>query len=120
MPIDPIPFTLVLEGLIFLVAAWISARFPARKINLTYGYRTKASMASQERWDFAQAYARREMTRGGLYLIAGGLVLATLPIPGQIVLDLIVVLGGTVWVCVWLYRKTEAAISARFDSGHAS
>jgi uncharacterized membrane protein len=120
MPLDPIPLVLILEGLIFLAAAWISVRFPARKINLTYGYRTKASMSSQERWDFAQAYSRREMFRGGLYLMAAGVLLGAIPVTWHWTIELGIVLVGTIWVCIWLYRKTEAALAARFDNDHAT
>lgn len=64
--------TLILSvsGLIFLLAGYIQQRFPPKKINHLYGYRTSTSMKSQESWDFAQAYSAKKMMKLGAYYIA--------------------------------------------------
>jgi uncharacterized membrane protein len=57
----------LLVGPIFTVAGLIMFRFPPKEINGLYGYRTPASMKNQERWDFAQNLAAKEMMKlGGL------------------------------------------------------
>lgn len=61
-----------LTGAIFIIVALIQLKFPPKKINSLYGYRTKNSMKSQETWDFAQLYSAKLMLRFGglLFLIA--------------------------------------------------
>ena len=44
-----IPVVMILFGRMFEEA-------PPKKVNWTFGYRTKRSMKSQEAWDFAQRY----------------------------------------------------------------
>ncbi|HMP98127.1 MAG TPA: SdpI family protein [Cyclobacteriaceae bacterium] len=40
-----------------LVIGYLFMRFPPKKINHFYGYRTPRSMRSQEAWDFANKYS---------------------------------------------------------------
>ena len=61
-------------GLIFLLAGYIQHRFPPKKINHLYGYRTSTSMKSQESWDFAQQYSAKKMMQIGTYITALGLL----------------------------------------------
>lgn len=44
-------------GPLMLVLAVLFKRFPAKKINHIYGYRTPRSMKSQEAWDCANRYS---------------------------------------------------------------
>jgi uncharacterized membrane protein len=44
-------------GPLMLVLAILFKRFPAKKINHIYGYRTPRSMKSQEAWDCANRYS---------------------------------------------------------------
>ena len=60
-------------GLIFLLAGYIQHRFPPKKINHLYGYRTSTSMKSQESWDFAQQYSAKKMMQMCTYITALGL-----------------------------------------------
>lgn len=57
------------SGIIFTIAGFILYKFPPKKINHLYGYRTRTSMQSQERWDFAQKYSAKKMMQGGIILI---------------------------------------------------
>ena len=61
-------------GLIFLLAGYIQHRFPPKKINHLYGYRTSTSMKSQESWDFAQQYSAKKIMQMGAYITALGLL----------------------------------------------
>ena len=49
-------------------------KYPPKKINGLYGYRTSSSMKNQERWDFAQIYSSREMIKLGLLISLNGFV----------------------------------------------
>jgi uncharacterized membrane protein len=43
-------------GPMMLVLAFLFKRFPPKKINHWYGYRTPRSMRSQQAWDYANQY----------------------------------------------------------------
>ena len=45
--INPLTLILGVTGLIFYVAGYIQFKYPPKKINSLYGYRTKTSMRSQ-------------------------------------------------------------------------
>lgn len=64
-----------LIGAIFLLAGFIQKKYPPKKINNLYGYRTPASMKSQERWDEANRFAAIYFIKlGGILLIVGFLL----------------------------------------------
>ena len=44
-------------GPLILVITLIIARYPPKKINHLYGYRTTRSMLNQDCWDFANKYS---------------------------------------------------------------
>lgn len=114
---DPFALTLFLTGLIFVgMAEWTSRR-PPRIINDLYGYRTPASMASQERWDFAQqAAAVRSRFWGWVMTALGvlGYAVGGLPVAIGIVLSLLIVIGLT----VYLIMSVEADIKKEFGPLH--
>lgn len=56
-------------GVIFCITGLIIYFFPPKKINHLYGYRTTASMKSQEVWDFAQRLSSFKMMQSGVFLI---------------------------------------------------
>ncbi len=60
----------IITGAILIIAGAIMYRFPPKKINILYGYRTMNSMKSQERWDFSQKYSSKELMKFGLFLFA--------------------------------------------------
>ncbi|WP_445383826.1 SdpI family protein [Robiginitalea sp. IMCC43444] len=47
-------------------------KYPPKKINHWYGYRTPASQKSQERWDFAQIYSANEFIKAGIVILLLG------------------------------------------------
>ncbi|WP_177764562.1 SdpI family protein [Flavobacterium sp. I3-2] len=53
-------------GFIFIIMGIIMYKFPPKKINGLYGYRTTSSMESQSKWDFAQKYSAKVMTFIGI------------------------------------------------------
>ena len=75
---------LFLVGLAFSIAAFITMKFPPKKINGIYGYRTARSMKSQENWDIAQRYSSRLMLKQGLVVLAIAGLLNVLPLPEEV------------------------------------
>ncbi len=57
----------VLTGIIFIIADFIQLRFPPKKINNLYEYRTTRSMKIQEVWDLAQIYSSKLSIEVGTY-----------------------------------------------------
>ena len=56
------PYTYYICPLIFLVVGIVFWKYPPKKINEFYGYRTTRSRKSQEAWDFAQRYSAKLLT----------------------------------------------------------
>ena len=99
-------------GAIIIAAGWILSVFPPTKINGFYGYRTRSSMQSQEKWDFAQKYSAKEMMKLGGLLIACSL-LGLLFRPSE-VLGTILGLALMILMIVVLIVRVEKAIKKEF------
>ena len=80
----------LLTGLIFIIAGFIMFRFPPKKINMFYGYRTISSMKSQERWDFSQLYSAKKLIYFGFVMLPFA-VLGIFAVPERIVNFIVVV-----------------------------
>lgn len=92
---DSIYFTPLIIGPILIIAGWLIMTFPPKKINYWYGYRTRASMKSQQRWNFAQTYSGYWMTIWGAVMGAGaglGYLLAPEILKGKFWVGLLVML----------------------------
>lgn len=61
-------------GPIFMITGFIMLRFPPKKINWLYGYRTSRSMKSQENWNFAQIYSAKQMVLFGFLLFLSAFI----------------------------------------------
>jgi uncharacterized membrane protein len=48
-------------GISYFLISIITLKYPPKKINHWYGYRTNRSRKSKESWDFAQAFASSQM-----------------------------------------------------------
>lgn len=95
-------------GLTFLFAGKLLFKFPPKKINNFYGYRTKNSMKSIENWHFAQKYSAIEMMKfGGFFILFSlfGFFFET-----NLLLGVVISLIITTAVCIILYRRVENAI----------
>ena len=108
------PLVLILSsgGLIFLLAGYIQHRFPPKKINHLYGYRTSTSMKSQENWDFAQQYSAKIMMQMGIYITTLGLLswIIDIQLLWSVGIALTIV---TVGPLIMLY-KVESELKKRF------
>jgi len=54
-------------SLVFLLGGLLMAKYPPKKINPLYGYRTKRSMQSADAWKYAQRLSSRKMILCGLF-----------------------------------------------------
>jgi uncharacterized membrane protein len=75
---------LFIVGFVFAVAAFITLKFPPKKINSIYGYRTSRSMKNQENWDLAQRFSSQLMLKQGLIMFVMAFILAVLPISTEV------------------------------------
>lgn len=64
----------LLTGPVIIIAGLLLYKFPPKKINHWYGYRSGTSMKNQAQWDFAQTYAAKEMMKLGVVLMIASLL----------------------------------------------
>ena len=57
-------------GIMFFIASVIMYFYPPKKLNAWIGYRTAASLRSQERWDFAQKFSATVRIKASFIMIA--------------------------------------------------
>ena len=116
MFMNPVFITLGLTGLSFVIIGWITLRFPPKGINTLYGYRTKASMKNQERWDLAQKHSSRLIAMHG----AIQMLMAILSVGLWMFVDISEEIGATAALLVilasvlHLFQSTERAIKRNF------
>jgi len=108
----PFAVILLLTGACFSLAGYITKRFPPKKINHLYGYRTKTSMRNQEVWDFAQRYSADEMIKLGLVMLvlAAGAWLTEIQFTG----DIFVAIALTVVFPLVMLFQIETELKKRF------
>lgn len=76
--------TTALAGLTFIIAGILLIKFPPKRINGIYGYRTLNSMKSQEAWDFAQRFSGKELSKWGVVSIISSITGLILPLSRNI------------------------------------
>lgn len=109
-----IPLTV---GFIFMLAGIFVLLFPPKRINSLYGYRTRNSMASQQRWDFAQQYSSKVMILTGVFLVAASTTKLFIPMNmSQQPIVGFVLLGVSVIALIGL---TERAIKRQFPKSES-
>src|SRR5690606_19623896 len=102
---NPIFVSAVLIGPIFIIAGILLFKFPPKKINHLYGYRTKRSMEDEEKWCFSQKYSAKLMiVFGGIYSLIL-LILTNFKISETI--GLILSIGLMLLLCFGTYFFTE-------------
>lgn len=72
---SPFIYVLTTNGLLFLLS-FIFWKFPPKKINNLYGYRTFKAMQNQEIWDFANSNFNKTLLFYSGLSFLGGLILA--------------------------------------------
>jgi hypothetical protein len=109
-------FIPILTGTFFLIVGFIMLKFPGKKINSSYGYRTFRSMENQQTWDFAQLYSAKESIKLGIILALCSIVgIWYNPNKGiTIILGLILIIGPA----IILITNVERAIKRKFRNEH--
>ena len=69
MSLDPPILICVLCGIIYIITGALVLRYPPKKINDFYGYRTSRSKKSQAHWDFAQKESSKYIIQSGYYCL---------------------------------------------------
>jgi uncharacterized membrane protein len=101
-----------ITGPLFIVLGCYFAKFPPKKINHYYGYRTWRSMQSQEAWDFAQVYGAKKMVWAGWVMLAVGVMMFPLPFSENV--KAIISVSTIIIVAVWMIVVTEKALKLKF------
>ncbi len=109
---SPLFIILCTHGLITLSAGFIMLKKPPKKINHLYGYRTKSSMSSQEKWDFAQNYSSKEMIRQGVVIIGIGLIGIFIKLSE--IISVFIALSLVIASVILLLYKTEKKLKQSF------
>ena len=109
---NPLEIILFLTGGCFTLAGYITKRFPPKKINHLYGYRTRTSIQHQEAWDFAQKFSANEMMKLGtiMLVLAGAIWLADIQFKG----DIVVAIAMTVVFPLFMFFQVEQELKKRF------
>ena len=102
----------LLIGPLMLLISYIFAKYPPKKINDLYGYRTKRSMRNQDSWDFANRYSIRLMWKISLLTCVVQVIGVILIDEGVALLTASIVLLATLIYSVYL---TEKALKKTFD-----
>lgn len=110
---NPLINITLLVGLIFIVAGLIMFKFPPKKINSLYGYRTNSSMKNQSRWDFAQKYSSKEMIKLGFVLMITSII--GLITNFDNLTNIFLGLGLMILIVIILIFRVEKAIKTKFS-----
>ena len=94
-----------LVGAVFFLTGLILFKFPPKKINGLYGYRTTRSMESQKNWDFAQKFSGKLMAKYGALLVLIGTIGIFAPINETIIAVIAAI--SILTSCIFLFYKTE-------------
>jgi uncharacterized membrane protein len=106
---------LLFPGAIFVIAGAVVSRFPPKKINGFYGYRTPTSQRSQAAWDFANRYGARQMMSAGVVYVLLVMALTQVGLLTRRGATIVGVLGAAAWILI----RTETALHRRFDGSGA-
>jgi len=109
---NPLMNITLMGSLIFIGIGFIMLKFPPKKINSLYGYRTTSSMKNQTRWDFAQNYSSKEMIKLGLVLMLTTIIGFITNF--ESLTNMYLGLGLTVLIVIILIIRVENAIKIKF------
>ncbi len=65
-------------GIAFVLSGLVLYKFPPKKINYFYGYRTPSAMRNQKNWDFSQTYS-------AIRLIVTGIIIASVALMSYLI-----------------------------------
>jgi uncharacterized membrane protein len=99
---------------IYVIAGFFLMRYPPRRINNLYGYRTPRSTRSQQSWDFAQEYSSRQMTWWGFVMFIAALLAGL--INTSMSIQFLIGVGVLFFFTAIPIYKTERELRLRFKS----
>lgn len=97
-------------GVCYVIVGYIFKRYPPKKINSLYGYRTGKALHSQKAWDLAQPYAAKQMLIEGLIFLVFGIAAYFIPATEStlfVLLDVFLPIGSVLLGVGILIYKTE-------------
>lgn len=103
----------LMVGSIFVVVGFIMLKFPPKKINMLYGYRTALSMKNQEHWRFSQKYSAVLMIYGGFGLMLSSIVGLIFNVNERT--GVFISMAMIICVVILFIYRTEQAIKKHFD-----
>ncbi|MES2274465.1 MAG: SdpI family protein [Bacteroidota bacterium] len=110
-----------LIGMVFLLVGFIQKKFPPKKINNLYGYRSPAAQKNQQTWDEANRYSAIRMIKTGAFLVLAGLVITLLlqviPMPAKIKIAIffLVIIASAMGSAISMMTATERHLEKTFD-----
>lgn len=99
-------------GIIYILTAWIMLKYPPKKINDFYGYRTSRSKKSQAHWDFAQKESAKHLTQCGYYCLLCCVPFMLLDFKTSHVWVAIIIVTLLPFLSIY---QTEKALKDKFD-----
>lgn len=111
--LHPIFLLPILVGIILIITGLITLKFPPKKINSFYGYRTKNSMKDIERWNFAQQFSSKLTIKLGFFLSLTCLITMNVTYISYGI-GLFIGLALIFLVVILLFTQTEKAIRSKF------
>jgi uncharacterized membrane protein len=81
---------LTILGLIFVLVGALLYKFPPKKMNSYYGYRTPSSMKSKEAWQFAQKFSATELMKSGVVMILVGIIIHLLNFSSNVQITILI------------------------------
>jgi uncharacterized membrane protein len=106
-------YVLTTNGVLFLISV-IFWKFPPKKINRLYGYRTPKAMQNQQIWDFANTTFNQTFLMYSGFSLLGGLLLANFSVIELTWEPMVLVMLSLVVSII----KTERALNDNFtDEG---
>lgn len=101
--------TLLLIGTIFLLTGLITKRFPPKKINSFYGYRTPKSKSNVTNWKISQIESSKRMIEAALVLMCCSVIFYFIPMKEStsIITIAILIIASILYILISVERKLK-------------
>ncbi len=109
---NPIFIILIATCPIFIITGWVMLKFPPKSSNMNYGYRTKQSRSSVDKWNFSQPYSAIQFIKSGL--IGCCLSMITLFFKVDEASGAAIGIGLVLMLTVYPIYKTEKVLKQKF------
>jgi len=87
-------FAILFDCVLLLGLSWYYKKYPPKKINQLYGFRTRKTMSNQEIWDIANKRNAQDLWKFALYLTFFSVLLIVFKVPYAIIIHLGAMLIG--------------------------